>query len=476
MEQYKPHEECGLFGIFDNDGFDVAEETYLALYALQHRGQESCGIAVNDNGVIKAYKDTGLVVDVFKESSLNSLGNGKIAVGHVRYSPSSKMDRSNSQPLVMRYVKGTLAMAHNGSIVNIPELKNELEQGGAIFQTNCDAEIIAYVIARERLAGGSIEKAVLRAMDRIKGAYSLVIVSPKKLLAVRDPKGFRPLMIGKLNNSYVVASETCAFDSIGAVYVRDVEPGEIVVIEENGIRSVKDKCGEKSALCVFEYVYFARPDSVIEGQSVHQARVNAGKILAKEHPIEADIVCGVPDSGLDAALGYSMESGIPYDFAFIKNRYVGRTFIAETQKKRERAVKIKLNALASSVKGKRVILIDDSIVRGTTCANIITLLREAGATEVHMRISSPPFLNPCYFGTDISSREHLIACKLTHYEIRKQIGADTLGYLSIEGIKNIAPDAKNIDFCYACFDNNYPMDVPEEMPISKYDEKIKPKL
>ena len=466
----KLHEECGLFGIFNVDEHDVAAETYLALYALQHRGQETCGIAVNDDGVFKAHKDVGLVPDVFTDRTLKDLGQGQIAVGHVRYSPGNKQERSNAQPLVMRYIKGSLALAHNGAIVNIPELRQELERSGAIFQTSNDAEVIAYIIARERINSGKVEKAIASAMTKIKGAYSLVISSPSKLIGARDPQGFRPLCIGKLENSYIFASETCALDSIGAEFVRDVEPGEVVVVAKDGMYSNTDNCGEKHAMCVFEHVYFARPDSVISGQSVHIARQNAGKILAKEHPVEADIVCGVPDSGLDAALGYAKESGIPYALAFIKNRYIGRTFIADTQKKRERAVSIKLNALAASVNGKRVVLIDDSIVRGTTCKHIIDLLKKAGATEVHMRISSPPFLNPCFFGTDISSRDNLIACHFTTEEIRQKIGADTLGYLSMDGIKNVANES-SIDFCYACFDGKYPIDVPDELPVSKYDQK-----
>ena len=465
------HEECGVFGIYSAENDWIAEDAYLALYALQHRGQESCGIAVNDSGVITSYKDVGITPDVLTESVLKKLGSGNIALGHVRYAPSDKQERANAQPLVMRYIKGTLAICHNGSIVNIPELRHELEQGGAIFQTSCDAEVIAYVIARERIHAGSIEKAVQNAMKKIKGAYSLVIMSPRKLVAARDPKGFRPLSIGKLDNKLMVASETCVYDTLGAEFVRDIEPGEVVVIDQKGITSHKELCGEKSSFCIFEYVYFARPDSVLEGQSVHMARQRAGRFLAQEHPVEADIVCGVPDSGLDAALGYANESKIPFGLAFIKNRYVGRTFIQETQKKRERAVKIKLSPIAAAVNGKRVILIDDSIVRGTTSARIVQLLRDAGATEVHMRISSPPFLNPCYFGTDISSRDHLIACRMTKDEICKEIGADTLGYLSIEGVHDIARDA-HIDFCDACFTGKYPIAEPSEQYVSIYDQKL----
>ncbi|MCI9273508.1 MAG: amidophosphoribosyltransferase [Clostridiales bacterium] len=468
----KPHEECGLFGVYDPAGQGVADETYLALYALQHRGQESAGIAVNDDGVISFHKDVGLVPEVFDEKTLKELGGGKMAVGHVRYSPGSKQERASAQPLVMRYVKGTIAIGHNGAIANFEEIRQELEKGGAIFQTNCDAELIAYVIARERLTAGSVERAVQNMMDKVKGAYSLVLMSPSKLIGARDPHGFRPLSIGKMGDSYMLASETCAFDSLGAEFIRDVKPGEVVVIDENGLHSYTEKCQGKTSFCIFEYVYFARPDSMVEGVSVHLARQRAGMTLAKEHPVEADLVCGVPDSGLDAALGYSLESGIPYGIALIKNKYIGRTFIQDTQKKRERAVRIKLNALSAAVSGKRIVLIDDSIVRGTTCAHIVQMLRDAGAKEVHMRISSPPFLHPCYFGTDIDSRDKLIACRMPLDEVCKAIGADSLGYLSIEGIHGIAKEAK-IDFCDACFTGEYPIEVPDEKPVDKFSQKIK---
>ncbi len=468
----KPHEECGLFGVYDPDRQGVVDETYLALYALQHRGQESAGIAVNDDGVISFHKDVGLVPEVFTERTLKDLGDGTMAVGHVRYAPGNKQERASAQPLVMRYVKGTIAIGHNGAISNFDEIRQDLEKDGAIFQTNCDAELIAYVIARERLKQRSIERAVQAMMDKVKGAYSLVLMSPRKLIGARDPHGFRPLSIGKRGNSYMLSSETCAFDSLGAEFVRDVKPGEVVVIDQDGLHSYTEKCQEKTSFCIFEYVYFARPDSTVEGVSVHLARQRAGMALAKEHPVEADLVCGVPDSGLDAALGYSLESGIPYGIALIKNKYIGRTFIQDTQKKRERAVRIKLNALSAAISGKRIVLIDDSIVRGTTCAHIVQMLREAGAKEVHMRISSPPFLNPCYFGTDIDSRDKLIACRMPLDEVCKTIGADSLGYLSIEGIHGIAKEA-NIDFCDACFTGNYPIEVPEEKPVDKFSQKIK---
>ena len=380
----KLHEECGVFGIYDTTGGDVAASTYFALYALQHRGQESCGIAVNDCGVISSYKDVGLVPDVFTRDHLEKVGSGQIAVGHVRYSTIGIPTREDSQPLVIRHVKGPMVVAHNGNLVNAEELKEELELKGAIFHTNSDAEIIAHVVTEGRLATDSIEKGIELAMDRLKGAYSMVMMSATKLIAVRDPEGFRPLCIGEKEGAIIFASETCALDSLGAKYLREVDPGEIVVVDKAGMRSIRTHCKGKGHVCVFEYVYFARPDSVVEGASVHEARQRAGAFLALESPVQADVVIGVPDSGLDAALGFSKQSGIPYGVGFIKNRYVGRTFIQPTQAMRENAVRIKLNALSATVKGKRVVLVDDSIVRGTTSARIVKLLREAGATEVHM--------------------------------------------------------------------------------------------
>lgn len=466
------HEECGIFGIYSkSDSIDVAREAYMALYALQHRGQESCGIAVNDRGIILSQKDIGLVPDVFNEMVLNHLSGGQMAIGHVRYSTTGSNSRENAQPLVTKYVKGTLALAHNGNLVNAYELRHELELNGAIFQTTNDSEVICYIIARERLRTKSIEEAVLAAMDKIKGAYSIVVMSPKKIIAARDPQGFRPLCMGKIGESTVFASESCAFDALGAEFIRDIEPGEVVVVDENGVKILKHENAQKSSLCIFEMIYFARPDSVIDGSSVHNARLEAGKYLAMQYPVEADIVCGVPDSGLDAALGYSQYSGIPYGAAFIKNRYVGRTFIQPSQGQRERSVKIKLNALKCSVEGKRVILIDDSIVRGTTSANIIQMLREAGAKEVHMRISSPPFLHPCYFGTDIDSRDKLIACKMSVEEIRRSIGADSLGYLSVENLMKV-PVGASCGFCNGCFTGKYPIEVPSEIPKDRFERRL----
>ena len=465
-------EECGVFGIYSKDTMDVASQTYFALYALQHRGQESCGIVVNDKGILSYHKDLGLVPDVFNEGNLRKLGMGNIAIGHVRYSTTGKSNRSNAQPLVVRHIKGPMAIAHNGNLVNARDLREKYELNGGIFHNTNDTEVISYAITEQRLIQPSIEKAVEQAMYKFKGAYSLVIMSPKKLIAARDPQGFRPLCMGETETGAIVfASESCALDSIGARFIRDVEPGEIIIVDKNGAHSLKTHCGQKTSMCVFEYVYIARPDSVIEGSSVHQARLNAGKKLWQESPVEADVVVGVPDSGLDAALGFSMASGIPYGVGFIKNRYVGRTFIQPSQSQRSNSVRIKLNVIKDVVKGKRVVLIDDSIVRGTTSARIVNLIREAGATEVHMRISSPPFTNPCYFGIDIDSKENLIACQMSIEEIAKEIGADSLGYPSIEGVKNIAENAK-CNFCTGCFTGEYPIRVPKEMPKDKFERKI----
>ncbi len=467
------HEECGVFAIYSKEISDVTMQTYIGLYALQHRGQESCGIVVNDRGVFTHHKDLGLVHEVFDRDTLNKLGEGNIAIGHVRYSTTGNSNRSNAQPLVVRHMKGPLAIAHNGNLVNARELREEYELKGGIFHSTNDTEVISYAITEQRLVCSSIEEAVENAVGRLKGAFSIAVMSPKKLIAARDPFGFRPLSLGRLGDSYVVASETCAFDSIGAEFVRDLLPGEIIVIDETGVRSIQTYCGtEKSAMCVFEYVYFARPDSVLEGASVHRARLRAGEFLWKEHPVAADVVVGVPDSGLDAALGLSRASGIPYGVGFIKNRYVGRTFIQPNQADRTNSVKIKLNVLKDTVRGKRVILVDDSIVRGTTSKRIVNLIREAGAKEIHMRISCPPFKNPCYFGTDIDSRDKLIACRMSVEEIAKEIGADSLGYLSVESVRKLAGPEAKCGFCDGCFTGCYPCAVPKEMPKDKFEYKL----
>ena len=455
------HEECGVFGIFSDGTIPPAYACYNGLLALQHRGQESCGIAVTDDGVIDYHKNMGLVTEVFNNSILDSLP-GQMGISHVRYSTAGGSVLENAQPLVMRYVKGTLAVAHNGNLTNAVEIRRELERTGAIFQTTIDSEVICYVIARERLKCHSVEEAVAAAMQKIKGAYSLLVMSPRKLIAARDPHGFRPLCIGKYNNSYVFASESAALDACGAEFVRDVEPGEIVVADGDGIRSIKPDFGEKKkSLCIFEYIYFARSDSFIDGVSVYESRKQAGRILAREFPVEADMVIGVPESGIDAAIGYSEESGIPYEKAIVKNGYIGRTFIKPTQSDRMKSVRIKLNPIADMVRGKRVVMIDDSIVRGTTIDRIVTMLRDAGAKEVHMRISSPPFMWPCYYGTDIPSRGELIACNHTIEEITKLSGADSLGYLPVECLSEML-NYKNVDFCDGCFTGKYPADITHE--------------
>ncbi len=460
-DEDRVHEECGVFGVYDFDGKDVSSTIYYGLFALQHRGQESCGIAVSDTkgpkGKVISHKDMGLVNDVFNSEILEQL-KGNIGIGHVRYSTAGGSVRENAQPLVLNYVKGTLGMAHNGNLLNAVELRDELSYTGAIFQTTIDSEVIAYLIARERLKVGTVEEAVKNAMLKIKGAYSLIVMSPRKLIGARDPFGFKPLCIGKRDNTYFLSSETCALDTVGAEFIRDVLPGEIVTITQDGIESDTSMMRNETAKCIFEYIYFARPDSKFDGMGVYESRINAGRILAKTHPVEADIVVGVPESGNPAALGYSMESGIPYGNAFIKNNYVGRTFIKPKQEQRESSVMVKLNVLKEAIEGKRVIMIDDSIVRGTTCARIVSLLKHAGAKEVHVRISSPPFLHPCYFGTDIPSEEQLIASGNTVEQICKIIGADSLGYLEVDRLSEMI--CGHTGFCDACFTGNYPIEPP----------------
>lgn len=464
------HEECGVFGIYDFDGKDVALSIYYGLFALQHRGQESCGIAVSDTngpkGRVKSHKGMGLVNEVFTPESLESL-HGNIGVGHVRYSTAGASNVENTQPLVLNYVKGTLALAHNGNLLNAWELKDELAYTGAIFQTTIDSEVIAYLIARERLTTGSVEEAVKNAMFKLSGAYSLVIMSPRKLIGARDPFGFRPLCIGRRGNAYVLASESSALDAVDAEFVRDVLPGEVVMINEEGIHSDMTMAQPKAAKCIFEYIYFARPDSCLDTVSVYNSRIMAGRILAQTHPIDADLVVGVPDSGNAAAMGYSFESGIQYATAFVKNSYVGRTFIKPKQSMRESSVRIKLNVLKDVVKGKRVIMIDDSIVRGTTSERIVRMLKNAGATEVHVRISSPPFLYPCYFGTDVPSDDQLIAHNNTVDKIRDMIGADSLGYLSVDRLSELINGDKG--YCDACFTGNYPIEPPKEDIRGEYE-------
>lgn len=468
----KLREECGVFGMYDLDGKDVAASIYYGLFALQHRGQESCGIAVSETngpkGKVTSYKGMGLVNEVFTGDELERM-KGDIGVGHVRYSTAGASTRENAQPLVLNYVKGTLALAHNGNLINAPELRKELAYSGAIFQTTIDSEVVAYHIARERVKTKNVESAVLNAMKKIRGAYSLVIMSPRKLIGARDPYGFKPLCIGRRDNAYIITSETCALETLGAEYIRDVEPGEVVTITKDGIKSDTSMClpKEQQARCIFEYIYFARPDSHIDGVSVYGSRIKAGRFLAMDSPVEADIVVGVPESGNAAAMGYAMESGIPYGTAFVKNGYVGRTFIKPKQSTRESSVKIKLNVLREAVAGKRVIMIDDSIVRGTTSDRIVKMLRDAGAREVHMRVSSPPFLWPCYFGTDVPAREQLIAYNRSVEEIRQMIGADSLGYLQIDRLKELV---NGLDICQGCFTGKYPMEPPEDDIRGEYEK------
>lgn len=467
------HEECGVFGIFRSGAGDVAGSTYRGLFALQHRGQESCGIVVNDRGVFRSHKDLGLVGEVFTPEVMQVLGTGNMAIGHVRYGTTGATNRANCQPIEVRHMKGSLALAHNGNLTNFAALRERLELNGSIFHTTSDTEIIAYIITKQRLLHASVEQAVLAAMDEIQGAYSLVIMSPQKLIAVRDPDGFRPLCYGQTpDGCFCVASESCALEAVGASFIRDIRPGEVLVFSDKGVQSITDHCkaGPRS-LCVFEYIYFSRPDSVIDGTSVHEARLRAGRFLAMEHPVEADIVIGVPDSGLDAALGYAQESGIPYGIGFVKNKYIGRTFISPGQPDRENQVRLKLNPIESTVRGQRVVLIDDSIVRGTTCGRIVRLLRDAGAREVHMRVSAPPFTHPCFYGTDIDSCDHLIACSHTIPEIARLIGVDSLGYLSLEHTRQLGM-ADGVSYCTACFSGDYPTAIPDQPYRNRFEQKL----
>ena len=480
------HEECGVFGIWQPNKSAIARKVCYGLIALQHRGEESAGIAVNSDRVIRCHKELGLAGEIFTEQTLASLGEGNMAVGHVRYSTSGGDTPENAQPMLVKHIKGQLALAHNGNLTNSAELREELEQKGCIFHTTSDTEVISYVITGERLSHPSIEEAVSAAMDRIHGAYSIVLMSPAKMIAARDPHGFKPLCMGRTpEGGYAFASESCAFDATGIVFVRDLLPGEMVVIQPDGLmRSIKTHCNkEPRSMCIFEYIYFSRPDSVLDGIGVHDFRTEAGKLLARSHPAEADVVIGVPDSGLEAAAGYAMESGIPCHIGLIKNKYIGRSFIAPTQSEREDMVHRKLGFVSSVLKDKRVVLIDDSIVRGTTSRQIVKMVRQAGAKEVHMRISSPPFLNPCYYGTDIDSREHLIATRHTVEEICELIGADSLGFLPLDGAKEIlknlaqkvpASEALSEDselggFCSACFDGNYPTAVPTVVEKNRFE-------
>ena len=465
------HEECGVFGVMSTKRENVAGIAYYGLYALQHRGQESCGIVVNDDGVFSSYKDLGLVSEVFSKDTLVHLSAGNMAVGHVRYGTTGGTTRNNCQPIEVNHQKGKMALAHNGNLSNALELRDKLELSGAIFHTTSDTETIAYVVTRERLVTPSIEEAVSKAMNSLEGAYSLILMSSTKMIAARDPYGFRPLCYGQMpDGAYVIASESCALSAVGAEFIRDVLPGEILVFSESGVESRKEHCDkQKRKTCIFEYIYFARPDSVIDGVSVSSSRMRAGELLAESYPAEADIVIGVPDSGLEAALGFSKASGIPYGIGLIKNKYIGRTFISPGQNERLDQVRIKLSPVKNVIEGKRVVLIDDSIVRGTTSKRIVKLLRDTGAKEIHMRISAPPFLHPCYYGTDIDSEENLIACHHSMEEIAEIIGVDTLGYLPIEKLDKLV---NSEDYCAACFNGDYPTKIPGDLRKDRFERKL----
>lgn len=467
-------EECGVFGIYSPVEGPIAYQVNSGLCALQHRGQEGCGIVVNKGGLFTAHKGLGLLSEVFDDKVLEKLGEGSIGVGHVRYGTTGANQVCNVQPMVVNHHKGHMALAHNGNLTNAAQLRRELELEGSIFHSTSDTEVICYVITKERLHSKSIEEACEKAMDKLEGAYSLVMMSPSKLVALRDKNGYRPLCYGTLpNGGYVVASETCALDVVGAKFVREIEPGEIMVFDKKGCRNITTHCNKRPRnLCVFEAVYFARPDSVMDGHTIHSARLRAGALLAQEHPADADIVIGVPDSGLDAALGYARESGIPYEIGFIKNKYIARTFIAPGQANREQKVRLKLNPVVDAVRGKRIVLIDDSIVRGTTSKYIVAMLREAGAAEIHMRISAPPFVNPCYYGTDIDSRDNLIAVQRSVDEIAEYIGADSLGYLSVEGVKTLLGNQPELGYCTACFDGKYAVEPPAEADKNRFEASI----
>ena len=469
----KLKEECGVYGIYSKaPKEELIGQVCVGLSALQHRGEESCGVAINEDGIIHFHKDVGLVSEVFTKQVQNSMPEGKMAIGHVRYSTTGVSKKENAQPMVVRHKKGNLAVVHNGNLTNAVEIKRELEEQGAIFTTTSDTEIICHVIVRERLRTGSIEDAVKNTMKIIKGAYSLLILSPQKMIAVRDPQGFRPLCMGHCGEDIVFASESCALDVTGATFDRDIEPGEVVTITNNEIVSDKFMPNEKKGLCIFEYIYFARPDSTIDGVNVHIIREQVGRCLAKQAPVDADIVAGVPDSGNDAALGYSKESKIPYDIVFIKNKYIGRTFIQNSQNKRKKLISLKLNPLHHTVKGKKIVLVDDSIVRGNTLTKIVKALKDAGAKEVHIRVASPPFVDVCYFGTDIDKKENLIANNKTIEEIRQMIGADSLEYMKLDSLKELAKNNCKIEgFCDGCFTGKYPIKVPKNIDKDKF-EKI----
>jgi amidophosphoribosyltransferase len=452
----KMREECGVFGIFAPGG-EVARLTYFGLYALQHRGQESAGIAVSDGRTIRVEKGMGLVSEVFQDSDKFARLRGTAAIGHVRYSTSGASLPVNAQPLVVRYRNGFLAVAHNGNLVNGYELRQRLEQQGSIFQSTTDSELIAHLIARS--GEEDLSAAVEKSLPELRGAYTFILMTADKLIGLRDPHGIRPLSLGRLDGSFVLASETCAFDTVGAEFVRDIDPGEMVIIDGSGCRARKKAASGSHALCIFEFIYFARPDSNLYGRNVHLVRKELGRRLAREHPVTADIVIGVPDSSLSAASGVAEQLRLPYEMGFVKNRYIGRTFIQPTQEMRSLGVRLKLNPLKQLISGKRICLVDDSIVRGTTSLRIVEMLRNAGAREVHVLISSPPVIAPCFYGIDTSAAGELVAARLPAGEIAREIGADSLGYLSMEGMtESVGLPAG--DGCTACFSGNYPAEVP----------------
>lgn len=454
-DEDKPREACGIFGIY-GPGFDVARITHFGLYALQHRGQESAGIAVSNCSKIKCHRDMGLVSEVFNEEILEKLP-GHLALGHVRYSTFGESSIENAQPLVFRFKQGMFALAHNGNLTNYQELRNKLAGEGAVFQTDSDSELIGCILARQ--GTDNLTEGILKTMKEIKGAYSLAVMTENKLYGFRDPYGIRPLCLGRLDGGYILASESCALDTVGAEFMRDLDPGEVVIIDENGVTSLKATGSGKRALCIFEFVYLARPDSNIDGLNVQKARQSLGRELAREHPMDADLVIPVPDSGICAAFAYASATGIPFAEGLIKNRYIGRTFIRPIQEMRDLGVRLKLNPVREVLKGKRVIMIDDSIVRGTTSRKIVQMLREAGAKEVHLLVSSPPVLCPCYYGIDTTRKGELIAASHKVSEIRELIGADSLRYLSVEGLCAAMKPLRGEDFCLACFNGRYPVEI-----------------
>jgi len=454
----KFHDECGVFGIFGHP--EAANLTYLGLYALQHRGQESCGIVASDGKRLRAYKKMGLVADVFKKPEIFDELTGKSAIGHVRYSTAGGSDYKNIQPIMVDYHRGSIAVAHNGNLVNAQECRNKLEQEGSIFSTTADTEVMIHLLAKAQC--DYLSDRIAESLQTLKGAYRLVFLTETRMVAVRDPNGFRPLALGKLDGAYVVASETCAFDLIEAEFIREIEPGEMILFDKHGMKSFFPFPKTTPSPCVFEFIYFARPDSTIFGQQVYEARKEFGRQLAREYPVEADIVVPIPDSGVPAAIGYAEQSGIPFELGLIRNHYVGRTFIEPAQSIRHFGVKIKLNPVRHLLEGKRVVVIDDSIVRGTTARKIIKMIRNAGAAEIHVRISSPPTSFPCYYGIDTPTRKELISSSHSIEEINRYITADSLGYLSIEGMRKAAgvPDGSPGHFCEACFSGQYPVKFP----------------